>query len=146
MDKNKEKLQNVNEQTQPEPTVVNDVDGQTILKEQLEMISAFDQRIRSIEDIYALPTCPEIMAMVKSGYLLSHAFIIANLSAILEMVAGQARQVSMNSFASRGHLSAINGASVSAGTVPPDILKQYKRFNPKATDAQITAHWNAQKR
>ena len=127
--------------TQPE----NNVTEETILRE-LEEISKLDPTVRSLEDILSLETGRDFAAEVKRGASFLKAFKIANFDRLQqkqrEESASRAKQAAINSQRGKEHLNPSTSKGSGSVPVPAEELALYRRLNPKATDAEISAHYN----
>lgn len=132
-----EKLQS----NQPEDNVTEEM----VLRE-LEEISRLDPNVRTLEDILKLETGKDFAAEVKRGASFLNAFKIANFDRLQqkqrEESASRAKQAALNSQRGKEHLNPSTSKGSGSVPVPAEELALYRRLNPKATDAEISAHYN----
>ena len=115
------------------------------IRQEIEEIGKLDSRIKSAEDLVNLPE-EEFAALkgyVDKGYGFLDSWRLSHMDQIVNQRAEQARQQAMANARGKEHLRATGkGQGTGAVSVPPEILRQYRLFNPHATDAQIQAHYN----
>lgn len=119
--------------------------AQERIRQEIDEIGKLDGRIRSAEDLVNLPE-EEFAAFrgyVDKGYSFLDSWKLSHMDQIANQRAEQARQQAMANARGKEHLRATGkGQGTGAVSVPPEVMRQYRLFNPKATDAQIQAHYN----
>ena len=114
---------------------------------ELVEIHKLDPSINVVEDLLAMPNSKAFYDLVKKGNSFLDAFRLANFDRLTAARAEAAKQQAIRNTHGKDHLT---GTGVSQGTgalaVPADEMKMFKIFNPEATDAEITAWYNKQKK
>jgi len=108
---------------------------------ELAEIHSMDPRICGVEDLGRMERFPEFRAYVDRGYSFLDAYKLAHFDALRQITAGAAAQAVRNA-AGKAHLQRTEARGSDGERVPEDVLEQYRIFNPKATDAEILAHYN----
>lgn len=106
-----------------------------------------DSGVNGLEDILKLETGGAFQEAVRRGYSFLDAFKLANFDRLQtrrqEEAAQRAAQAARNSVRSKEHLVPSGGGSGEGGAaVPEEILSLYRDLMPKASEAEITAHYN----
>lgn len=110
---------------------------------QLAEIAKLNPQIKGLADILQMPTAEVFRDNVAKGMDFLDAYRLANMDAIADGKAERARQAAQMNQRGKEHLvSTGNPRGGGAASVPPDQMKLYRMMNPKATDAQIQAHFN----
>lgn len=112
------------------------------LDSQIAEVGKIDPAIKSVEDIQKLDNYREIYGYVMKGLSIPDAYKLANFDKLSGRAASAAKQAALNAKAGKDHLTTTQSRGDGAQTVPPDVMAMYKSFNPKATEAEITAHYN----
>lgn len=116
---------------------------QARIDDQLAQIAQINPEIKSVADILKMPTAEAFRANVNKGMDFYDAYRLANLEEIAEGKAQRARQAAQANQRGKDHLvSTGNSRGGGAASVPQDQMKLYRMMNPRATDAQIQAHFN----
>lgn len=110
-------------------------------------IHKLDPTINEVKDLLKMPTAKEFYALVKKGNSFLDAFRLANYDRLTTAAAEAAKQQAMNNARSKDHLKGM-GPQRGQGSspVPPDEMAMFRLLNPGATDAEIQAYYNKQKR
>ncbi len=111
------------------------------LREDLAEITRMDGRVKSFDDLRAAENWPEIEGRMKRGYSLIDAYRLVNMDTIAERRAAAAKQQAMNAATQKQHMQRTEQRGSGGVVVPREIMAQYKRLNPSATDAEIAAHY-----
>ena len=110
-------------------------------------IHKLDPTISEVKDLLKMPTAKEFYALVKKGNSFLDAFRLANYDRLTTAAAEAAKQQAMNNARSKDHLT---GTSPQRGQgsspVPPDEMAMFRLINPGATDAEIQAYYNKNKK
>lgn len=110
---------------------------------QLAEIGKLNPQIKELGDILQMPTAEQFRENVNKGMNFLDAYKLANMDAIAEGKAQRAIQAAQSNNRGKEHLVATgNSRGSGAASVPPDQMRLYRMMNPKATDAQIQAHFN----
>lgn len=113
------------------------------IDDQLAQIAELNPEIKGLADILKMPTAEAFRKNVAKGMDFLDAYRLANMEAISEGKAQRARQAAQANARGKEHLvSTGNSRGSGAASVPPDQMRLYRMMNPKATDAQIQAHFN----
>ena len=113
------------------------------IDDQLAKIAELNPGIKGLQDILQMPTAAAFRANVAKGMDFLDAYRLANMDAIAEDKAQRARQAAQTNERGKEHLvSTGNSRGAGAASVPPDQMRLYRMMNPRATDAQIQAHFN----
>lgn len=79
---------------------------------------------------------------INRGFSPVEAYVQANWKSIQSKSTAAGKQAALNSITSKGHIQPTGGsADTSNVNVPPEVMKQYKIFNPKMTDEQAKKHY-----
>lgn len=113
------------------------------INSQIAEIGKLDPNIKSLADLAKLPTYPKIYAYVRDNRLsILDAYRLCNADKLTASAVEASRQSALNSAQSKSHLSATQSRGSGSLTVPEEVMREYRMFNPDATDAEITAHYN----
>ena len=110
-------------------------------------IHKLDPTISEVKDLLKMPTAKEFYALVKKGNSFLDAFRLANYDRLTTAAAEAAKQQAMNNARSKDHLTG-TGPQRGQGSspVPPDEMAMFRLINPGATDAEIQAYYNKNKK
>lgn len=96
----------------------------------------------SADDFFALENAQEMVKLAQAGVPLYRAYAAYAVDSIAQRRANAAKRAALNA-QSKEHLRKLGGiGNAASGTIPQDVLEQYRLINPDATDAEILAHWN----
>ena len=110
-------------------------------------IHKMDPTISEVKDLLKMPKAKEFYALVKKGNSFLDAYRLANYDRLTEAAAEAARQQAMNNARSKEHLVGVAPQrGQGASPVPPDEMAMFRLINPGASDAEIQAYYNKQKR
>ena len=113
----------------------------------LQKITAMDPEVKTLEDIAKMPTADKFNDYVQKGIGMEDAFYLANRQAIDARRMAAARTATQNQMAGKGHLNPVGGVS---GKTPVQVSKAemdaYRAFMPDATDAEIQAAYEAERK
>ncbi len=113
-----------------------------LIEAELDGICALDCDIHSVDDIAAQPYAERLYQLIERGYQPLDAYRLAAMDKLIGHAAQRARLSAQTAAASKSHLRKTGGAGVGAASVPSEIRQSYLAFNPGATDAEISAHYN----
>ena len=110
-------------------------------------IHKLDPTISEVKDLLKMPTAKEFYALVKKGNSFLDAFRLANYDRLTTAAAEAAKRQAMNNARSKDHLTG-TGPQRGQGSspVPPDEMAMFRLINPGATDAEIQAYYNKNKK
>ena len=118
--------------------------AQAQIDAELLQIQKLNPDIHTLEDIVDMPTGEKFVEYIKKGNSLEDAYYLANRTDIANKTAAAASQAARNSIQSKEHLqrAGIGSTANMTEAVPQPVMDMYRQLNPKATDAEITAHYN----
>ena len=108
---------------------------------QLKELAEYDQNIKSLADIMALPKYETLKGYVNKGLNLTEAYRLSHYEEIAEKAAARARQQALNAAASKGHMTPRTERGHGEDAVPPEVIAEYRKLDPKATDKEIAKYW-----
>lgn len=125
-------------------------DFQAQVDRELAEIRKLDPGIRELPDILKLETGGAFQEAVRRGHSFLDAFRLANFDRLQSQrqaeaaeAAQRAAQAARNNARSKDHLLPSGGKSGEGSVpVPGDVMELYRSLTPKATEAEITAHYN----
>ncbi len=112
------------------------------LSDEISKIGTFDPTVKTVEDIAASPLFVKVNEMVKRGYDLSDAWRLANLDRVEQINAEKTRQAALNAYNGKEHMTPTASRGEGTVRVPDAVLDMYRAFNPDASNAEITRHYN----
>lgn len=116
-------------------------EGMRELQEQIAEIGKIDPGVTSLDDLTEREDYPIIYDYcTKKGLSLLEAFQLANLNASQTARRRAAEQAARNE-QGKAHLGTPRGRGQAQEPVPDEVFRQYRRFLPDATDAEIREHW-----
>ena len=90
-----------------------------------------------------MATYPEFYHLVAQRKMsLVEAYRLANHDSIVREAEDRGKQAAFNANMGKNHLGKTATRGAGAITVPTEIAAEYRAFNPNATDAEISAHYN----
>lgn len=113
------------------------------IEAQVQEIAKLDPEIKDLESLLKSEGYDKVYGYVKQGYALADAYKLAHFERLSQRSAAAARQQALNSVAGKNHMvrTPAKGNAPETVQVPKEILEQYRLFMPKATDAEIRAHY-----
>jgi len=105
-------------------------------------IGHLDPSIKSRKDLRAMDTYPQMVELFKRGNTLVDAFRLANMDSLTKNAAAAAARSAANKAAGKSHLTPTQSRGKGAQSVPSDVAKLYRLFNPEATNDEISRHYN----
>lgn len=121
--------------------------AQARVEAEIQEIHKLDPTINDVKDLLKMPTAKEFYALVKKGNSFLDAFRLANYDRLTTAAAEAAKQQAMNNARSKDHLTGAGPQrGQGAAPVPADEMAMFKAINPGATDSEIQAYYNKQKR
>lgn len=114
-----------------------------VIDAELVRINARDPSIKTVEDLLKMPNAEQFRDLVRRGYSFEDAHYLVNRERFEQAAAEAARQKALNDTRSKAHLTG-TGTARGTGTaaVPQAEMDLYRKFNPKATEEEIRAHYN----
>lgn len=110
---------------------------------ELARISELDPSITSAKDFLTMPKADVFREYVQKGYSFYDAFRLTHWERLEQQKVEAAKQQALNNARSKDHLNSVgNSRSEGMVEVPADELAYYRAINPRATDAEIQAHYN----
>ncbi len=117
------------------------IDGE--LQEIGKLAATLGKKVEGIGDLLTMEKAGDFKAYVDKGYSFLDAYKLAHEEEFVQAKAAAATQAAMNKSRGKEHLKGAGAAQgTGALTVPPEVMRMYRAVNPKATDAQIQAHYN----
>lgn len=114
---------------------------------EIQEIHKLDPTINGVTDLLKMPTAKEFYSLVKKGNSFLDAFRLANYDRLTAAAAEAAKQQAMNNARSKDHLTGSGPQrGQGAAPVPADEMAMFKAINPGATDAEIQAYYNKNKK
>lgn len=111
----------------------------------LAEIGKLNPGIKSPADLLAMPKYETFKDYVGKGMSLLDAYKLTHMEELTDTKASAAAQQIVNNQRGKEHLTPTAASRGSgAQTVPSGVMAMYRAFNPKATDAEIQAHYNKQ--
>ena len=114
--------------------------------QELAEIHRLDPSVETLEDIMGMDTRDAFVAAVRRGNSFLDAFRLANFDRLQESrrqeTAQRAAQAERNRTRSKEHMTATGTRGEGSVAVPAETLELYRQLMPKATDAEISAHYN----
>ena len=114
--------------------------------QELAEIHRLDPSVETMEDIMGMDTRDAFVAAVRRGNSFLDAFRLANFDRLQEgrqqEAAQRAAQAERNRTRSKEHMTATGTRGEGSVAVPKATLELYHQLMPKATDAEISAHYN----
>lgn len=112
----------------------------------LAEIGKLDPSIKTVADLLQMPKAEEFKAFVAKGNGFLDAYRLSHFEELTAANAEKARQQAINLTRGKDHLQATGGSRGSgAEPVPAGVMAMYRAFNPRATEAEIQAHYNKTK-
>lgn len=106
-------------------------------------IGKLNPSIKSAADLLAMPKYDTFKGYVGKGMGLLDAYKLTHMEELTEAKASAAAQQVRNNQRGKEHLTPTAAARGSgAQAVPANVMDMYRAFNPKATEAEIQAHYN----
>ena len=120
------------------PPAQDDGAFQRQVEAELAEIRKYDPSIRSVEDRRALDRAEAFTEQVtKHGHTFLEAYRIAYADRIAEGQARAAAQRTRNAARSKDHMKPTTARGAGDIPVPEEVMRNYRRMMPKATDEQI---------
>lgn len=118
---------------------------------EIEEIGRMDPGIRSVEDLLKMPDADKFREYVRRGNSFLDAWYLTNrgkMEASAAQAAAQAaKQQALTAARSKDHLSpAGNARGAGAASVPAEDMELFRLMNPDATEAEIQAYYNKNKK
>jgi len=120
--------------------------AQEKIRADLLEIQKHDPSIREVKDFLKMPNFPQFKAYVDRGYTYADAYYLVNRADMEAAAARAAREQAALNARSKEHLTPAAQRGSGAASVPAEQMKLYRMLMPNATEAEIQAHYNKQKR
>lgn len=114
---------------------------QAKVQAEIAEIQKMNPAIQSAEDLLKLPNAKEFYAAVKRVGNLADAYKLVHFDQLVTQQAEQARQQAQVNARGKEHLTPTQSRGEGSVTVPADVMANYRRIMPNATEAQILAHY-----
>lgn len=110
--------------------------------EQLKEIGKLDPTVKTLEDLSKTPTYHRLYELVRdNGLTLVDAFKLANMETLTQGAAAGARQAAMNAINGKKHMEQTRQRGAGAISIPADVMEEYRKLLPDATDEEIRADY-----
>ncbi len=121
--------------------------AKTKIESEIAEIHKIDESINSLEDLTKAPYWPQLYGMTRRGYSLKDAHFLLNYERLEQAKMEAARQQAMLNARGKDHLGASSTPrGGGAASVPAADMAMFRLFNPGATDAEIQAYYNKNKK
>ena len=138
-----QKAQQLLDQQQAAQKAQQDAEDKARIDAELARISELDPSIKSVGDLLKMPTAEAFKSYVKKGYSFEDAFYLSNRERLEQQKVEAAKQQALNNTRSKDHLNPVgNSRGEGMVEVPADVLAYYRAINPHASEAEIQAHYN----
>ncbi len=108
------------------------------VKDELAEIHRLNPAVNNLEDILAMQTAGEFTRLVRDkGMSFLEAFKLANLDDIIEGQAAAAAEGAARQRHGKDHLRSINAGGQVTVDVPPDVIANYRMFQPDMSLEEI---------
>lgn len=104
-------------------------------------IQKMNPAIGSVEDLLNLPNAKEFYAAVQRVGNLADAYKLVHFNQLVNQQAEQVRQQAQVNARGKEHLTPTQSRGEGSVSVPADVMANYRRIMPNATEAQILAHY-----
>lgn len=140
--------QEIVQQNQTRQNAQEEAAAQARIAAELQEIQKMDPNIKDVKDLLHMPTAKAFYEYVNKGLSFKDAFYLANRERLESQRAEAARQQAMNNSRSKDHLSATGAGARGSGaaSVPAADMAMFRAFNPDATEAEIQAYFNKNKK
>lgn len=116
---------------------------QALIDADMAQISKWDPAIQSVTDLMRMPKADVFRDYVKRGYSFQDAFYHTHKERVDQQMIEAAKQQALNNARSKDHLNPVaNSRSEGMVEVPREDLAMFRAINPHATDAEIQAYYN----
>lgn len=114
------------------------------IDEEVAKISAMDPGVKTLADLTDKPYSGRLTQLVKRGYDLADAYVVANQEALRRQSAEASRQAAYNAQQGKAGMTATKQTGQGGETlpVPKDVLEMYRALNPEMTNAEIRDDYN----
>ncbi|MBQ2764060.1 MAG: hypothetical protein IJF43_03360 [Firmicutes bacterium] len=112
------------------------------LEAAIKEVHELDPSISSFEDLRQHESWSEVENRVRRGYTFADAFYFANRNAIEQRKMAAFEQQIRNSMNGKGHLDSSSPKGDGGITVPSDVIRDLKAWDPSMTDDEIRS-WYA---
>ncbi len=121
-------------------------EGERYISAEIEKIRAVDPHIRDFADLQRSEKREEMEAMIRRGYDVADAYILAHRESLLNAKVRAAKQEALTSVAGRGHLDRSGGGGALAPEIPAEQMRAFRRMLPKASLAEIQRFYQKDRR
>ena len=118
------------------------VKAKNTLEAAIKEVHELDPSISSFEDLRQHESWSEVENRVRRGYTFADAFYFANRNAIEQRKMAAMEQQIRNSMNGKGHLDSSSPKGDGGITVPSDVIRDLKAWDPSMTDDEIRS-WYA---
>lgn len=125
------------EQAEAATKAANQSKYQADMQQQLAEIRKLDPKIKSVDDVIKMETGPAFAGYVRMGISPAEAYKLANHDSIVAKARSAGEQAARNAAAGKQHLTPASAGVKTGFEVTDAMRKQYRRFVPDVTDAEI---------
>ena len=116
-----------------------------IMQEELKLIHAVDDSIKTLDDISKMDNCDEVIEKLNKGYSLYDAYVLCNMDRISQINKNKKDKKNVDNQNSKSHMKTSTGGSNDYVEIPKEIYDTYKKNLPGWTDKQIREHYKKNK-
>lgn len=109
-------------------------------------IQKHNPAIKEVKDLLTMPNFAQFREYVNKGLSYKDAYFLVNRESMAAAQAQAARQQAASNARSKDHLNSTSIQGDGGVTVPPEELRMIRAWMPNATEAQIQAFYNKNKR
>ena len=113
---------------------------------ELAQIRKLNPNIKSLDDIIQMPTGPQFAALVRRGLTFEEAYKTANFDDLIAKGRAAGEQRARNAAMSQSHLQQTAMQGSGAKSVPPEVKRMYRVFNPEMSEEDIAKDYNKRRK
>lgn len=119
-------------------------DAKRRIDAEVAKITAMDPEVKTLADLTGKAYSAKLTELVRRGYDISDAYVVANYQELRRRSADASRQAAYNAQAGKAGMTATKPSGQGDDTVPvpKDVLEMYRAMNPEMSDAEIREDYN----
>ncbi len=119
-------------------------DAKRRIDAEVKKITAMDPEVKTLADLTGKAYSAKLTELVRRGYDISDAYMVANYQELSRRSADASRQAAYNAQAGKAGMTATKPSGQGDDTVPvpKDVLEMYRAMNPEMSDAEIREDYN----
>ncbi len=119
-------------------------DAKRRIDSEVKKITAMDPEVKTLADLTGKAYSAKLTELVRRGYDISDAYMVANYRELSRRSADASRQAAYNAQAGKAGMTATKPSGQGDDTVPvpKDVLEMYRAMNPEMSDAEIREDYN----